>query len=177
MASIRTNRDLYLALADLSAKTDAGDRGLEEYLRALWGLARAYRDRTALSGDELLGLLARALTEPAPPFDEGWRAAYERDFAPAFAPLPPLAAWEARVLRQVVDLREMDEQGSLRNELRYLGIDSPRGARWYNFDPTTFLECAAVGTFGGWEGGDDRPLPALSWDVFRDFLNNGQSYE
>src|SRR4051794_19935012 len=133
MGSIRTNRDLYLALADLSAKTDAGARGLEEYLRALWGLARAYRDRPALCGEELLGLLARAFTEPTPPFDDGWRAAYERDFAPAFAPLSGFAAWEARVLRQIVDLREMDERGQLKDDQRYFGINSPRGSRWYNF--------------------------------------------
>jgi hypothetical protein len=39
--------------------------------------------------------------------------------------------------------------------LRYFGINSPRGSRWYNFDPCTFLECAMAGSFGGWEEGDD----------------------
>ena len=197
MGSIRTNRDLYLALADLVAKTDASDRSLEEYLRALWGLARAYRDRPALTGDELLGLLARAFTGSAPPFDEGWRATYERDFPAAFRDfLGAFGAWEARVLRQIVDLREMDERGQLKDDQCYFGIDSPRGSRWYNFDPAAFLECAAAGTFGGWEEGDDtgrayvpglgaivggqvtpEPLLAISWDHFIMFLGNGQWYE
>jgi hypothetical protein len=63
--------------------------------------------------------------------------------------------WEAFVLRQIVDLREMAEQGMLQDEMRYLGTDSPRGQKWYNFDPCTFLECAMAGSFGGWQAGDD----------------------
>jgi hypothetical protein len=49
----------------------------------------------------------------------------------------------------------MAEQGILNNELRYFGTDSPRGQRWYNFDPCTFLECAIAGSFGGWQSGDE----------------------
>src|SRR5262249_46794018 len=62
--------------------------------------------------------------------------------------------WEARLIRQVVDLREMAEGGMLDNELCYFGINAPRGPRWYNFDPCTFLECATAGTYGGWQPGD-----------------------
>lgn len=49
----------------------------------------------------------------------------------------------------------MAEQGILADEERYFGIDSPRGQRWYNFDPCTFLECAVAGSLGGWQSGDD----------------------
>ncbi len=59
-----------------------------------------------------------------------------------------------KLARQIVDLREMDEVGTLDNELRYFGIDAPSGARWYNFDPHTFVECGVSGTFGGWAQGD-----------------------
>jgi hypothetical protein len=36
-----------------------------------------------------------------------------------------------------------------------VGIDSPRGQRWYHFDPRTFLECATAGSYGGWQPGDE----------------------
>ena len=37
----------------------------------------------------------------------------------------------------------MDEIGLLSNELRYFGINSPRGNCRYNFDPSSYLKCAA----------------------------------
>ncbi|MBY0457370.1 MAG: hypothetical protein K2V38_08540 [Gemmataceae bacterium] len=49
----------------------------------------------------------------------------------------------------------MGESGQLADEMRYFGINAPRGSRWYNFDPCTFLECAMAGSFGGWRPGDD----------------------
>ena len=49
----------------------------------------------------------------------------------------------------------MAANGQLADDQRYFGIDSPRGGRWYNFDPAGYLECATVGTFGGWDGEDD----------------------
>jgi hypothetical protein len=64
-------------------------------------------------------------------------------------------AWEERINNQIRDLGDMKAAGTLENEYRYFGIDAPRGGRWYNFDPHTFLECAAAGTFGGWREGDD----------------------
>ena len=63
--------------------------------------------------------------------------------------------WEARLDEQLRDLREMEAAGTLANEHRYFGVDAPSGARWYNFDPCTFIECAAAGTFGGWQEGDE----------------------
>jgi hypothetical protein len=49
----------------------------------------------------------------------------------------------------------MAEQGILADKFRDFGVESPKGSRWYNFDPCTFLECATTGTFGGWEPGDE----------------------
>ncbi|MEM8534122.1 MAG: hypothetical protein AAGF95_24965, partial [Chloroflexota bacterium] len=56
--------------------------------------------------------------------------------------------------RQIVDLREMAENGVFANQYRYFGVNAPRGSRWYNFDSVGYLECAMAGTFGGWEPGD-----------------------
>ena len=174
VSSIQTNRDLYLAIADLTKRHSSGARDLEDYLRALWASARCYHERASLSADEFFELLSAAFTLPAPHFDEAWRSQY------AEAGTNPLAtilaaklgarhrsrgadeagssgfdSWETFVLRQIVDLREMAEQGILADEQRYFGINSPRGHRWYNFNPCAFLECAAAGSSGGWQSGDD----------------------
>jgi hypothetical protein len=204
VAGIRTNRDLYLAVADLIDRHRDTVRPLEEYLRALWAAGQAVRDRPALSGDEFFGLLSDAFTRSDPPFDEGWRARYDRDPDELLG----FDGWEARLVRQVVDLREMGERGMLADKHRYFGIDAPRGGQWYNFDPCTFLECGMAGTFGGWEPGDDTgreyvpgpvavmgddgqltecdprdipnpvtAVPEVSWDDFQSFLYDGLCYE
>ena len=89
----------------------------------------------------------------------------------------------------------MDEIGALASELRYFGVNSPRGGYWYNFDPCSFIECGMAGSFGGWQPGDNtgrdyvtgevaemskNPVFAMSsipWDAFREFLWCGQHYE
>lgn len=126
-------------------------RSLEEYLRSLWKNAQKFRNSPHLSPDEFFDLLSESFTQEAPPFDEKWRSQYRDELAE----LPGFEPWETRVQRQIVDLREMAEQGTLANELRYYGMKAPRGCHWSNFDPCTFLECATVGTFGGWEPGDN----------------------
>ena len=70
----------------------------------------------------------------------------------------------------------------VRGDVVRVGIDAPRGSRWYNFDPCAFLECATAGTFGGRNWKDDpareaTTLAAVSWEEFRDFLGAGQWYE
>jgi hypothetical protein len=203
MEPIRTNRDLYLAVTELTERHQGSTRTLEEYLLALWGAARTYQDRIALTMGEFFSLLAGAFAGAVPPFDDGWRAEYEREPRES-----GFCGWEARVREQVVDLHEMREYGILDRELIYFGTNSPRGSDWYNFDPCTFLECAVRGTFGGWEPGDDTgrdfvtgevvvvgddgrmtscdprellrpivPMSEISWDRFCRFLDCGQCYE
>lgn len=150
MAELCTNRDLYLAVLDLVNRQDS-PRSLEEYLRALWQLAVPHQASPGFALSSFFELLATGFTADAPPFHESWRTRYEDDLQL----FPGFAGWEARILRQIVDLHEMDESGQLAEKLRYFGINSPRGSRWYNFDPATFLECAVCGSFGGWEPGDD----------------------
>jgi hypothetical protein len=204
MTSITTNRDLYSAISELLGKQKSCERGLEEYLRALWGAGRQFRDLSSLSASAFFELLSSAFTQPAPDFDEQWRQSYDADDCDT----PGFRGWESLVLRQIVDLREMAEQGSLSDEYRYFGIKSPRQQHWVNFDPCTFLECATAGSFGGWQPGDDTnrmyvpgevavlgedgkittckpedvPNPIgeirqVTWDDFRTFLECGQWYE
>jgi hypothetical protein len=188
VSNLQTSRDLYAAVAGLIERRQACPRSLEQYLGTLWDLARAYRARPELSLNEFFQVLSDAFDRPAPEFDEAWRARHEKDFAH----LPGFVGWEACVLRQIVDLHEMAEHGMIDDEQRYFGVDSPRGQRWYNFDPCTFLECAAAGSYGGRDPGDDGRLEesgagdlaaacavirSVPWEDFRSFLGAGQWYE
>ena len=197
-----TNRDLYLAVDEIKKRWRESERSLEDYLLALWSLGRPMCDRPALPFDAFVRNLGEALTAPVPTYDEAVdRLPDEIEERHGFD------VWEQLILLQIRDLREMREAATFENEYRYFGVDAPRGARWYNFDPASYLEGAAVGTFGGWEEadgnrivvpgpvavlGDDGqvtsvdpseidnpvfPLPEVTWDAFTDFLQNGQWYE
>jgi len=185
--ALRTNHDLYLAICeiarsgrDASRQTqqsqqathvlhgDAPDdeRSLESYLLALLGLSRAFAGKPRLTVDEFLGSLAGAFAAEPLSFLPKWRNFDE----PAEARPIDFETWESLVIAQIVDLREMDENGDLRNDYRYGGIDSPRQNRWYNFDTSSFLECAAAGSVGGWQPGDGTgrsfvPGPCLATDA------------
>jgi hypothetical protein len=189
---LRTNRDLYLFVAALVENDDGQGRELEEYLRALWRLGAAKRANDRLTLGCFVGLLLRAFQEEAPVFAPAWQDIAEVEGTHAGYP-----RWERTIFSQIVDLREMRDAGMLANEHRYFGVDAPRGRRWFNFDPLTYLECAVEGAFGGWRPGDrtgrdyvyaknseledlDIPIfemPCVSWDQFADFLRAGQSFE
>ena len=210
---LKTNRDLYLFICGLRDVTAYGERDLEQYLRALWQLGTRHKAEEALSLGRFAELLEAAFRESAPAFDPVWRHiadAYQirfaelvesaaRDSATAFDESAwrdiagaGFSGWQDTILWQIVDLRDMDEAGMLRHKDRYFGIDAPRGDRWYNFDPMTYLECATAGACGGFRAGDesgriksdpnapDDPIFAIShidWDAFSAFLRAGQSYE
>ncbi len=185
---LKTNRDLYLFICGLRDVTAYGDRDLEQYLRALWQLGARHRAAEALSLGQLAELLESAFSEGAPAFDPAWRTVAD----PYQTRRAGFEGWQDTILWQIVDLRDMDEAGMLRDKQRYFGINTPRGNRWYNFDPMTYLECAAAGTFGGFHAGDlsgrikfdpaapDDPtfaIPQVSWDAFAQFLRCGHAYE
>jgi len=204
MPQLRTNRDLYLAIDELSRQNKDRGRSLESYLLAMLKRSSAYSDSDALNLDEFYELItAGFLYEPAP-FDEVWREQYGQ--------LPHedngYPGWLATLIRQIVDLREMEECGTLKNDKRYFGVIAPRNSRWYNFDPAGYLECAMAGSFGGWQSGDNTgrqyvpgkvavltpdgsipsvnpeevpnqvfQMPVIEWEQFKDFLFCGQVYE
>lgn len=159
-----TGDEMYELVARIAAH--ASGRSLEHYLAALWQLARAHREEAALSIPVFLALLADALVAPVPLDDP---ARMERTAAP-----PEVEAWESQILRQIVDLRELAAAGALADPQRGFGLDAPRGSRWYNFDPATFLECAAAGTFGLEES---EAIEPITWHRFAAFLGAGQCYE
>ncbi len=145
MAEITTNRELYCFVAQVMKRWS--DRGitLEAYLSNLRGLAREHRGVPTLTPTEVAQLLEAAFESTGSTSRAGGS---EGDAGEGFV------EWETRLDEQIRDLREMEAAGTLANEQRFFGIDAPSGARWYNFDPCTFIECATVGTFGGWHEGD-----------------------
>lgn len=195
-----TNRELYLRVAKVAARAHGAGRELEAYLRAVLGVCRGMREMEALTCEGFVEVLEAALTAEAVEVEAGWRSM-------AVQGLAGFAAFEGRLQKQVMDLREMRAAGVFENRERYFGVFAPSGARWYNFDVATFLECGAVGTFGGWEPGDEgdrelvpgevavmgeegieavpaaeveRPVFAVGgvdWETLRMFLGMGQSYE
>jgi hypothetical protein len=186
MGEITTNRELYFAVLQLIEQHRENTRSLEEYLRALWNINNRYHDqkRTSLIPDEFFNVLAEAFV--AEPFlfdDETWLDSHDSIYALGLSPQSGYLGWEKYLARQVIDLREMAANGQLEDKFRYVGIDSPRGSRWYNFTPGGFLERAMTGTFTGCDWNEDDPdlevtvLGEISWEQFRDFLGAGQWYE
>jgi hypothetical protein len=149
--TIHTNRDLYLAIAVLIKEQKTTLRSLEEYLCSLWSLASELQNSSSLSPTEFYELLSNAFSAPALSFQDSWRQLYTEDNDA----LRGYFGWQATIRRQIVDLRELDEKRRLEDKYKYFGIDSPRGHRWYNFDPASFLECAMAGSYGGWSLGDE----------------------
>jgi hypothetical protein len=142
---MKTNRDLYKSIEGLLKEKSQGPvPSLEDYLSNLLTLSHRLASRSALSLDEFFDLLQYA-------FDGAAISALPmpKNSAPAFE------KWHAQIEEQIQDLREMAQQGQLKNEYRYFGVSAPSGRYWYNFDPCTYIECGAAGSLGGWEEGDD----------------------
>ena len=148
MPELTTNRDLYLAIGDLVESRKGSSRSLQEYLRALLGLTERYRDKTGLEPSLFFELLSQSFDAPPIAVEPSWFRQAEPN------PIVGYDHWQRTLVRQIVDLVEMEQSGALADEHRYFGIDAPRGGRWFNFDPCTYIECGAAGAIGGWEEGD-----------------------
>lgn len=148
-ASLQTNRDLYQFIMSLSKRHQNCSRSLEEYLRALLALARKFRHQQSISLPDFANMLEMALNAEPAQFEETWASIDSIDEANSFEDWEKYACW------QIVELRQMERAGTFKDPMRYFGVNSPRGARWYIFDSITYLECATVGSFDGWESGDE----------------------
>jgi hypothetical protein len=148
---LTTNRDLYLAIEALSKTHSGCKRPLEHYLLSLLDSSLIFAERNDVTLAEFYDLVCSSFTRDIPSFNPIWHDQYDT--------LPhdrnDYAGFYATLVRQIVDLREMDENGALKNEQRYFGLSSPRRTLWYNFDPIGYLECAMAGSFGGWDPGDE----------------------
>jgi hypothetical protein len=182
-----TNRELYLLVTDRFSKYSQDQiPSLEKYLKSLWAIASPF-SRTEPTLKNLANWLDLAFTYPPPNLEPQWL-----DKKPDLKKTG-FEAWENTILLQIVDLYQMSETGQLKDEMRYFGINSPGGSRWYNFDVLSYLECAVRGMYGGYEEDEViilQPSPEgesddsdifeiknFSWEDFGEFLWTGQIYE
>lgn len=151
MDSEMTNRTLYTEIVTLVDRFGESERTLEAFLRTIHRLVQPHRNTDGVLPGVFLELLEESFTQRPGEFDPEWKRLYtlEDDTSEGFQ------SFERLLLRQIVDLREMEAVGILSDEYRYFGVTAPRGSYWYNFDPLTYLECAAAGALGGWRPGDE----------------------
>lgn len=144
---LKTNRDLYKSIAVLMKEQAERKLSLEQYLERILSSAKSWQTAESLSLDEFYAILKAGFSPPADSNTEDLTIKDERSGG--------YEGWRSTVCRQIKDLRDMKKKGSLKNDMKYFGIDAPSGNRWYNFDPLSFLECGTAGSFGGWDEDDD----------------------
>lgn len=197
-SSVTTNRELYLAVLTLGDYLTGTGRALLDYLCAMWTVSRSLAVPDNLDGDHFLAVLTAAATAVPVRPEPAWRV---DDFT-ADGPYLGFADFTKVLCTQITDLLAFEEAPP--GPFAPFGVDAPPRldggratiARWCNFDPPTFLECAAAGAFGGWSEADGRrvrtadpaddaewsgetvrPLEPITWGDFAAFLEYGQSYE
>src|SRR5262245_34570002 len=102
-SQLRTNRDLYLFVADLCARNTGTRRTLEDYLKVLWLVGGSHRELAGLPLSSFADLLEAGFHRDPPPFDPHWLARDER----ADHEVTGYRRWEHRIVSQIVDLHEM----------------------------------------------------------------------
>lgn len=180
---IRTNRELYAHLTAIGPTS----RDLETFLRALLRVGRESGPDEP-SAHAVAMMFTAAVTAPPAEDEPTWSSQ-----RPAWQEPRPQgkARFEAILIDQIVDLQRMRANGQLADDHRYFGLDAPSGARWYNFDPASYLEGGASGTIGGWASDDevvlvtppadipedDETRRSFGWEGLCDLLVCGQCYE
>ena len=172
--SFQSTDDLSRAIERLLKQHKDNARTLEEYLLAVLSLSVSLAGLQRITLVEFFSILSGGFVHDPLPFNEQWRDRYDQ--------LPDEAAgyrgWHATVIQQIVDLREMDECGTLKDKTRHLGVVAPRDSDWYNFDPSSYLECAMEGSFDRWNLSKGRAgMPTITWQDFKVFVICGQIYE
>lgn len=161
--ALRTNRELYLHFLQLGQEARSASWSLSAFLRALWKVSGPLRDREGVEPDDVAAMFTAAALSPPPPFDPAWRT---KDLSLTGDEPADHADWERVLLSQLADLEDFAE--SPPGPRARFGVDAPRPsgsgrratpARWYNFDPATYLECAVAGSIGGWDAADGARVP------------------
>lgn len=171
MSQIHTSRDLYLAIDSLLQQQTQNKRTLEIYLRALLAGVNSYANAVSIRLNEFYELVEQGFFGVPLPFNTKWNEQY--DDLPSN--LASFHSVQLTLIRQIVDLHELADQGTLANKLRYFGIHSPRQSIWYNFEPVSYLECAMAGSLDLWDSRDNtlRPFVRGVVETLDDSANHG----
>lgn len=189
-----TNRDLYLHVLRIGRDARAASWSLSAFLRSLWKVSAGLRHHPDLTLDEVGALFSAAASTPPPSYDAAWTS---KDLRLSGEP-SSYADWERVLLSQIADLEDFVTHPQRPHAARSVEAPRPQGTgaratpvRWCNFDPTSYVECAVAGAFGGWNAADGarvpradgpiqspiRELPKVTWLELSRLLVCGQIYE
>ena len=172
-------------------KDNFENRELETYLLSLLSLVEQQKNQD-LTTDLLLNLLHNAFTSEPKEFNSEWlsitTAPDENTMSKKFTnpeiniPIDKSVVSEksgvdysiAVLQFQISELYKMKGK-QLDDDMRYFGINSETGNRWYNFDPMTNLECGARCILDNEEDEDKEFI--VSWQTLGELLEMGRIYE
>lgn len=178
--------ELYERVASLPDRVE--NRELEEYLLALYGNVLKHKEKE-FSCELALALFEQSFTSEPAEFQEAWlqceHAPDERRISKKFAHpavatlfdntdasvLSPFDFTIAVLQFQIAELHNMRGK-QLNDEYRYFGLRSETGNYWFNFDPSTNLECGVRCMED-----NDESLDAASWSLIGEILEKGRIYE
>lgn len=167
------------------------NRDLKSYLLALLKLVKEYGYQLPSPG-LFLTLLQKAFTSTPEPFLSDWlklKNAPENelhknkyikiDLNPHTAQIsnsetPDYHYLIAVLLFQIAELHKMEVK-QLNNELRYFGVISETGHRWYNFDPISNLECGVRYIID--IDSEEEEEFIVNWGTLGVILEAGRQYE
>jgi len=149
------------------------DLSLEKYLLSLLTVLENNKDK-AMELSLIITLVADAFKTPPKEFDESWLCYSEPPQKNMYS--DSYKSLMQTLLFQIADLHKMEDAHYLEKDLIYFGIDSVTKNRWYNFDPFTYLECAAAGLAASFEC-KRVDINQLDWQTFVEFIELGRLYE
>jgi hypothetical protein len=172
IATVYDLESAVLRLGDRFQDTYTGT--LEDYLRSFLAVISGCRDRVPTWSDAAEALAASFSALPAP-FEDTWLAHTQPP--PEEEAENTFEFLRRTLLFQIADLRRM-RGGVLEDPHRGLGVSSPTGHTWYNFEPVLYLECAVTGAIAGVEHGQWAQWETrCDWIALAALLEMGRLYE
>ncbi len=171
-------------------KDNFENRDLETYLLALLKLVEQEKNES-LTGNLLIKLLQKAFISEPMEFNSEWLnivvAPDKNIMSKKFTNTEIKSSFDKSIVSdkngidytiavlqfQISELHKMRGK-QLDDDMRYFGVDSETGNRWYNFDPITNLEC---GTRCFIDNREDEDEMIVSWQTLGELLEMGRIYE
>ena len=169
-----TFQELIDSVNELVESVEGSDPGtLEEYLRSLWGLIGKHEGEDP-SNELIARLLADAFNTGPAPFNDAWLAVSE-PADKAMMKLNPFDGVRRTIVFQLADIRRMRDADVLDPEKMHLGVTSPAGHKWNNFETLDYLDCGIAGI--GERYTEGKKKPPTGWVLLEEILELGRVYE
>ena len=158
------HEDLRDPLIELLNQTITPELSLELYLSSLHSLAKSELENRP-TWSSLADWLVRATTAEPSVIRPWW---WQNRNPVNFDSDATGRTFEKILLFQISDLYRYRQ--SKKHPVDYFGSISPTGNMWYNFDPTSYIECALAGI-------SDNRRDDATWENLALFLELGRNYE